>query len=284
MAINANTIWALLTAVREQQPLVHNITNFVVMNNSANALLALGASPAMVHSCDEVEDFVAISRSLVINIGTLYSEQIAACKLAVIKAHNVGVPWILDPVGAGATSYRRTAAAALTRLQPNVIRGNGSEILTLAQQSQTGQGRGVDSLHDSETAVEAARTLAAETGAVVAVTGVVDYVTDGARLVEIHNGHPLMARVTGLGCSATAIIGAFLAVERDPFMATMAGLAVFGVAGEIAAERARGPGSLQAALLDALYAITQGDLVERLSCGGHHGTPDYPDPSDTGTE
>ena len=263
MAINANTIWALLTTVREQQPLVHNITNFVAMNNSANALLALGASPAMVHSCDEVEDFVAISQSLVINIGTLYSEQIAACKLAAVRARAASVPWILDPVGAGATPYRRTAAAALTRLQPDVIRGNGSEILTLAQQA--GGGRGVDSRHGSETAVEAARTLAAETGAVVAVTGAVDYVTDGARLVEIHNGHPLMARVTGLGCSATAIIGAFLAVERDPFMATVAGLAAFGVAGEIAAEQAAGPGSLQVDLLDALYKLRQDDLVRRLN-------------------
>ena len=122
----------------------------------------------------------------------------------------------------------------------------------------------MDSLHDSEAAVEAARTLAAETGAVVAVTGAVDYVTDGAKMVEIHNGHPLMARVTGLGCSATAIIGAFLAVERDPLMATVAGLAVFGVAGEMAAEWAAGPGSLQVALLDALYALTQSDLAQRL--------------------
>ena len=267
MAINADAIWALLTAVRERQPLVHNITNFVVMNNTANALLALGASPAMIHALDEVEDFVAISQALVVNIGTLYAEQIAACKLAALRARAVGVPWILDPVGAGATPYRRTAAGALARLQPNVIRGNGSEILTLAPQTKTGQGRGVDSLHDSEAAIEAARTLAMETGAVIAVTGAVDYVTDGKRLAEIHNGHPLMARVTGLGCSATAIIGAFLAVAKDSFAATVAGLAVFGVAGEIAAERAAGPGSLQVALLDALYAMTQSDLGQRLKLG-----------------
>lgn len=264
MAIDADALWILLNAVRERQPLVHNITNFVVMNTTANALLALGASPAMVHALDEVEDFVAISQALVVNIGTLYSEQIAACKLAAQRARAGGVPWILDPVGAGATPYRQAAASALTRLRPNVIRGNGSEILTLAQQARVGQGRGVDSLHDSEAAVEAARTLAAETGAVVAVTGAVDYVTDGAKMVEIHNGHPLMARVTGMGCSATAIIGAFLAVERDPLMATVAGLAVFGVAGEMAAEWAAGPGSLQVALLDALYALTQSDLAQRL--------------------
>ena len=259
----AERIGALLTAVREQQPLVQNITNFVVMNNTANALLALGASPAMVHALDEVEDFVSISQALVVNIGTLYSEQVAACKLAAARAHAAGVPWILDPVGVGATPYRRVSASALARLRPNVIRGNGSEILTLAQHAQMGQGRGVDSLHGSEAAVEAARTLALDTGATVAITGAVDYVTDGQRLAEIHNGHPLMARVTGLGCSATAIIGAFLAVERDPFMATVAGLTAFGVAGEIAAEWAAGPGSLQVALLDALYALDEATLVAR---------------------
>lgn len=260
--MQAERIWTLLETVREKAPLVHNITNFVVMNNTANALLALGASPAMVHSLDEVEDFVSISQALVVNIGTLCSEQIAACKLATIKAHGIGIPWILDPVGAGATPYRRAAAGALARLLPGVIRGNGSEILTLAQQA--GKGRGVDSLHGSETAVDAARMLAVETGAVVAITGAVDYVTDGVQIMAIANGHPLMARVTGLGCSATAIIGAFLAVEPDTLVATVAGLAVFGVAGEIAAEQARGPGSLQVALLDALYAMKQDDLARRL--------------------
>ena len=257
-------IWTLVTAVRERQPLVHNITNFVVMNNSANALLALGASPAMIHSCDEVEDFVPLSQALVVNIGTLYSDQIAACKLAAMRARTVGVPWILDPVGAGATPYRRAAAEALARLGPSAIRGNGSEILTLARQTQNGQGRGVDSLHGSEAALEAAQRLARETGAVVAVTGAVDYVTDGRRVAAIDNGHPLMARVTGLGCSATAVIGAFLAVEPDPFAATAAGLAVFGVAGESAAERAAGPGSLQVALLDALYALDEATLQATL--------------------
>ncbi len=262
--MNAESIRALLQAVRTRQPLVHNITNLVVMNNTANALLALGASPAMVHSCDEVEDFVALSQALVVNIGTLYSEQIAAAKLAVARARTAGIPWILDPVGAGATPYRRAAARTLAHLRPNVIRGNGSEILALTQQAQSGPGRGVDSTDRSETAVEAARTLALETGAVVAVTGAVDYITDGKRLTEIHNGHPMMARVTGLGCSATAIIGAFLAVERDAFSATVAGLALLGVAGEMAAQQAEGPGSLQVKLLDCLYLLEETPWLERL--------------------
>jgi hydroxyethylthiazole kinase len=247
ITMSPDVIWTLLTAVRERQPLVHNITNFVVMNNSANALLAVGASPAMIHAPDEVEDFVALSQALVINIGTLYSEQVAACKLAALRATAVGVPWIFDPVGVGATPYRRAAAGALARLRPSVIRGNGSEILTLAQQTPAGQGRGVDSLHGSDSALDAAQRLAEETGAVVAVTGAVDYVLAGERVVEIHNGHPLMTRVTGLGCSATA-----------------AGLATFGVAGELAAEQARGPGSLQVALLDALYGLDRATLMARL--------------------
>lgn len=259
--LDVKRLWARVAAVRERAPLVHNITNFVVMNNTANALLALGASPAMAHSLDEVEDFVAISQALVVNIGTLDSQQIAACKLAAMRAGAVGIPWILDPVGAGATPYRRTAASALARLRPSAIRGNGSEILALAQQS--GQGRGVDSAHGSNMALSAARRLAIETGAVVAVTGAVDYVTDGTRVIAIENGHPLMTRVTGLGCSATAVIGAFLAVEADALMATVAALAAFGVAGEIAAETARGPGSLQVALLDALYRLDEATLDSR---------------------
>lgn len=257
----AAAIWSGLSAIRQRQPLVHNITNLVVMNTTANALLALGASPAMIHSSDEVEDFVAISQALVVNIGTLYSEQIAACKLAAIKAKAVGVPWVLDPVGAGATPYRRAAASALVRLGPNVIRGNGSEIITLAE--GTGQGKGVDSAHGSEVALGAARRLAVASGAVVAITGAIDYVTDGQRTVAIENGHPLMARVTGLGCSATAVIGAFLAVESEGFAAAVAGLAMFGVAGEIAAERAAGPGSLQMVLLDVLYALDEKTLASR---------------------
>ena len=264
MTLSPADLWKRLSAVRERAPLVHNITNFVVMNNTANALLALGASPAMVHSSDEVEDFVAISQALVINIGTLYSEQIAACKLAAAKAKAAGVPWILDPVGAGATPYRRAAAAALAGLGPDVIRGNASEILTLALDE--GQGKGVDSTQGSDAALEAARRLAERGRSTVAITGAVDYVTDGRRAVAIENGHPLMARVTGLGCSATAVIGAFLAVEPDAFTAAAAALAVFGVAGELAAADATGPGSLQVALLDRLYGLTERQFGEVCRC------------------
>lgn len=269
MFISMDRVWTLLQAIRERRPRVHSITNLVAINSSANMLLALGASPAMAHSSDEVEDFVAHSQALVINIGTLYSEQIAACKLAVAQAKQVGVPWALDPVGAGAAPYRRAAANALVQRGPQVIRGNASEILALVPQSGADLGLkgGVDSLHLSETVLELARKLAEDTQAVIAVTGAVDYVTDGMRMVAIQNGHPLMARVTGLGCAATAVIGAFLAVEPDTLTATVAALAVFGVAGEIAAEKAKGPGSLQVELLDALYNLDAAALSARARIG-----------------
>ena len=188
----------------------------------------------------------------------------AASKLAAAQARNNGIPWILDPVGAGATPYRRTTALALVKYAPQVIRGNASEILTLAQTTVGNQGKGVDSLHPSQLALHAAQSLARSSGAVVAVTGATDYVSDGQRVVEIDNGHALMTRVTGLGCSATAVIAAFLAVEADALAATVAALAVFALAGEMAAEWAAGPGSLQVALLDALYALDTATLEQRL--------------------
>lgn len=249
----------LLDAVRRDTPLVHNITNFVVMNNSANALLAIGASPAMVHALDEVEDFVALAQALVINIGTLSPDWVAAMKLAADRAGALGIPWVLDPVGAGATPYRSRAAMALAARAPAVIRGNASEIRTLAREEDA-QSRGPDSLHSSDTAVAAARRLARDTGAVVAVTGEVDYVTDGDRLMAVRNGHPLMARVTGLGCTASALVAAFLAVADDRVEAAVAALTVLGVAGELAAARAAGPGSLQVTLLDALYRCDRATL------------------------
>ena len=252
---------AALAEIRRTAPLVHNITNYVVMNNTANALLALGASPAMVHAVDEVEEFVGISRALVINIGTLSAPWVTAMGNAADRAHRLGVPWALDPVGVGATTFRNTVAVDLVRRRPAVIRGNASEILALA--GTGARTKGVDSTHRTNTAIDAARELARRTGAAVAVTGATDYVTDGTRLATLNNGHPLMARVTGMGCTATAIIGAFLAVERDPFGAAVHGLTVLGVAGEIAADRSPGPGSLQVQILDALHLLDDATIAER---------------------
>jgi hydroxyethylthiazole kinase len=260
--IDPARVTGVLAAVRGQRPLVHNITNYVVMNSTANALLALGASPAMVHAPEEVAEFVGISGALVVNIGTLSAPWIASMKLAAAAAAERGVPWVLDPVGVGATALRNETAAALARARPAAIRANASEVMALAGLAGAGT-RGVDSTQASDAAIDAARRLARETGAVVAVTGAVDHVTDGERLVSIANGHPLMARVTGLGCTATALVGAALAVEKDPLVACAAGLVFLGVAGELAAARSPGPGSLQLQLLDALYALDDATLAAR---------------------
>ncbi|WP_257461831.1 hydroxyethylthiazole kinase [Archangium lipolyticum] len=248
-------VWESLRRVRERSPLVHNITNYVVMNNTANALLAVGASPAMVHAREEVADFAAISQALVVNIGTLSSHWVEGMHLAIQSARRSQVPWVLDPVGAGATRYRTTTAAELARQAPAVIRGNASEVLAVAGEAEAT--RGVDSTQSSEDSLEAARRLASSLGTVVAVTGRTDFITDGSRVVAVENGHPLMPRVTGMGCTASALVGAFLAVEPDAVLAAAQALTVLGIAGELAAEHSKGPGSLQLHLLDALYMLDE---------------------------
>ena len=252
----ATATWASLQAVRERAPLVHNITNFVAMDVTANCLLALGASPAMVHAEEEVEDFVAIASSLVVNIGTLSPPWVAAMARAAARARALGRPWVLDPVGAGATPYRTRTALDLIELRPTVIRGNASEILALAG-AAAGPTKGVDSTHGTDEAVDAAAQLARSSGAVVAVTGALDRVTDGARWREVGNGDPRMTRVTALGCAASAVIGAFLTVEPDPLEAAARALAIFGLAGERAAAVAAGPGSLRWRLLDELALLDE---------------------------
>lgn len=257
------TLYAVIDRVRDRAPLVHNITNYVVMNNTANALLAFGASPAMVHSTDEVEEFAAISSALVVNIGTLSAPWIAAMRMAAATAARLGKPWVMDPVGAGATRLRTRTATDLLDLRPTVVRGNASEILAIT--GKGAGGRGVDSLNTSHEAAGPAMALAAERGTTVAITGAVDLVTDGRRVVTITGGDPLMARVTGLGCTATALVGACLAVEKDAVLATAAALAALGAAGKAAAEVAGGPGSLQVALLDMLHALDADMLAAHAS-------------------
>lgn len=261
--MNLLTLWDTISAIREQCPLVHNITNFVTMNNSANALLACGASPAMVHSPDEVAEFVQLAKSLVVNIGTLYEDQITGMKLAAQTANKSGIPWVLDPVGVGATSLRKRVVKELLQLKPTLIRGNASEILSIANDNLSG-GRGVDSIHSSESAVSIAKDLANQQNCVVATTGATDFITDGTEIMSIHNGHPLMSKVTALGCSLSAILGACLAVNRNALESATAGIAFFGLAGEIAAERSRGPGSMQVEILNALYELTSKDFCGRI--------------------
>ena len=252
-------VWSTLRRLREVTPLVHNITNYVAMDVSANALLAVGAAPAMVHALEEVEEFVSISHALVVNIGTLSPEWVRAMHRAADRAVSLGKPWVLDPVGAGATKYRTDTARELAVRRPTVIRGNASEILAVAGGVEGT--RGVDSAHGSDDALATARALAARLGCVVAVTGAVDYVTDGSRTLSISNGHVMMTRVTALGCSATALVGAFLAAHDDAVFAAAAALAVIGLAGEIAARDADGPGTFRQRLLDALYAMDEAALA-----------------------
>ncbi len=246
-----------LAAMRTAAPLVQNITNYVAMNVMANILLAAGASPAMAHARGEAAEFAGLADALSINIGTLDDEWEDCMVLAVEAAVALGKPWVLDPVAVGATSLRRRAGARLLALRPTVIRGNASEILALS--GAAAQGRGADAADPVAAAEAAARDLAVQSGATVAVTGAVDYVTDGTQAVHVTGGHPMMTRVTALGCSLTGVITAF-AANTEPFEATTAALAYFGAAGEVAARTAKGPGSFQVAFLDALYAMTGDDL------------------------
>jgi len=250
-----------LAALREQRPLIHNITNFVVMNFTANALLAMGASPVMAHAPEEVEEMVGLAGALVLNIGTLTGEWIDSMLKAGRAAAERKVPTILDPVGAGATALRtRSARRIIAEVGPAVIRGNASEVLSLRDDSS--RTKGVDSLHSVADAAETAAALASELQTTLAITGPVDMVTDGRRLARVANGHALMGRVTGTGCAATAAIGAFLAVDADPLHAAATALAYFGLAGETAARTAAAPGSFMIHLLDALYTISPEQLRE----------------------
>lgn len=252
-----------LNLIRERSPLIHNITNYVVMNTTANALLAIGASPVMAHSVEEVEEMAGIASSLVINVGTLSNKWIKGMFLASKAAGRKGIPVILDPVGAGATTYRtQTCLALIKACSPAVIRGNGSEIIALANGS--GQTRGVDSSSSSDSALDYAITLAKETGTVVVVSGPTDYITDGIKVETVKNGSPLMARVTGMGCTASALAGAFAAVNPDPFPASVHAMTVMGITGELAAGKAKGTGTMQLHFLDELYNLTGETISQHL--------------------
>jgi hydroxyethylthiazole kinase len=258
------TSWAALRALRDKRPLVHQITNYVAMEVSANALLAVGGSPAMIHAVEEAADFARIADAVVVNVGTLSPRWVEGMQAAMEAAALAGIPRVLDPVGVGATPYRTREAAALLTLGPTVVRANASEVLALAGDCGLGPataGQGVDATHDSLLAREAAQALARRFGVIVAVSGPVDLITDGARIALVRNGHPLMARVTALGCALSGLVGGFLASWPDPLEACVAAFVVFGLAGEQAAAKAQGPGSLAMHLLDALYVMDEATLV-----------------------
>lgn len=253
--------------MQKQKPLVQCITNFVSMDLAANTLLAAGASPAMVHCCDEVEEFVTITSGLLVNVGTLSSDWVAAMKLAILKAKSMGKPWVLDPVGAGATKFRTKACVDILTMGPTVVRGNGSEILALA--GAASETKGVDSTQSAESALEAGKEIAREYGCVVAISGSTDLITDGHRVIEVNNGVAMLCDITATGCSVTALIAAYIAANPDDvMMATAAALAVFGLAAEEGAASAVGPGSLRVALLDNLYNFDEEKIKAGIKISG----------------
>lgn len=259
--ITVQSISADLAKVREKSPLVHNITNFVVMNNTANALLALGASPVMAHAVEEVKDMVNIASALVINMGTLNPQWVDGMLDAGKAASAKGIPVVFDPVGVGATPYRNEVAARiLADCKPTFIRGNASEIMALAKENVVT--KGVDSSASSNSAIDAAKRLAQETGAVVVISGPEDFITDGAEVLSTKNGSTMMARVTGMGCTATAVLGAFAGVNPNRMEAATHAMAVMGIAGEIAALKSGGPGTLQLHFLDTLYNLGEDNIEE----------------------
>jgi hydroxyethylthiazole kinase len=241
-----------LTALRQRAPVVHSVTSLVAMDVAASLLLAIGALPAIAHDEPEAPDMVAEADALTVNAGALSADQVEPMAAAARRAVELGKPWVLDPAGG-------EAARRLARLQPTVIRGNGSEIMALAQDRSPARGAGPRI--DSTEALDAAYDLARATGAVVAVTGAVDYVIDGKAIVAVANGDPMMARVTALGCALTCLIGACCAVNRDAMAATVHGLAVMGLSAELAAARAEGPGSFRTHLIDRLYNLDPAALA-----------------------
>ncbi|MEY4761521.1 MAG: hypothetical protein RLZZ200_1377 [Pseudomonadota bacterium] len=256
-------VWDGIETVRARSPIVMNITNYVVMNNTANALLAIGASPVMAHALDEVEELVGISSALVLNIGTLSGPWIEAMLLAGNAARSRGVPVVLDPVGAGASAFRTSTARRLVEtVRPAIIRGNASEIRAVLR--AVGGTHGVDSSASVDEVADDAQELARSAACVVSVSGQVDLITDGTRVDRISNGSPLMPRVTGMGCTATAVTGAFAGAGLAPLEAATLAMATMGVAGDIAGERARGPGSFQMEFLDALHGLSSADVAARL--------------------
>jgi hydroxyethylthiazole kinase len=248
---------ALLKRLRDRGPLVQCITNYVAMDLSANALLALGASPAMVHAEDEAADFAHLAQGLLVNIGTLSAPWERAMELAANVGRRRGIPVVLDPVGAGATAFRDRAAARLLPLV-SIVRGNASEVLSLA--GAEARGKGVDAGDDASSARGQAETMAREHRRVVAVTGETDLATDGRRTVQLRGGSPLMPRVTALGCALSAAVAAAAAVADDPLDGVVAALAWWKQAGTVAAEAAAGPASFRTGFLDALYALTEAEV------------------------
>jgi hydroxyethylthiazole kinase len=251
----------MLRTLRERKPLIHQITNYVVMNETANATLAIGALPVMAHAPEEVEEMASVAGALVLNIGTLSRAWIDAMLLAGKAANQANVPVVLDPVGAGATVFRTdTARRILDEVDVAVVRGNAAEVATLA--GIRAEIRGVESVGVDAGGAAVAHAAATALGTIASVTGAVDHVSDGTRSLAVANGHPYLATITGSGCIASALTGCFVAVDAS-VEGAVAALAALGVAGEDAARDAKGPGTFHANLYDALANLTPESLDER---------------------
>jgi hydroxyethylthiazole kinase len=263
----------LLELVKAEQPLVHHITNYVSANDCANTVLAIGASPIMADDIEEVTDIVSLSAALVLNIGTLNARTIESMLKAGKKANALGIPVVLDPVGAGATPLRSTTAELLLReLKPAVIRGNLSEIKAVCGLGAATRGVDVSAQDKRESENPAygrciAEDLASRFDCTVAITGAVDIVAGSGKTCFIENGHPLLCRVTGTGCMCTSLIAAYCAVAKDYLNAAAAGILTLGLAGELAYEQLhdseRGTGTFRVKLLDALSRITGEAILKR---------------------
>jgi hydroxyethylthiazole kinase len=253
-----------LADLRRAKPLVHQITNYVVMNETANATLALGALPVMAHAPEEVEEMVGLASALVLNIGTLSQHWVDAMLAAGAAANARGIPVVLDPVGAGATRFRtETAERILAGVDIAVLRGNAGEVATLV--GVVAEVRGVESVAAGGDPAELAREAGSRLGLVASVTGAVDHVSDGESVLRVANGHELLATVSGTGCMSSAVTGCFLAAKPEaPLEAAAEALGAFGVAGEDAAAVARGPGSFHVALYDALWSLEPATLDDRV--------------------
>ncbi len=250
----------LFAHLREKRPLIHHITNYVTVNDCANVTIAAGAAPVMADAPEEVCEMVTFAGALVLNIGTLNRGQIESMILAGGMANDRKIPVILDPVGAGATRFRTDSALRLLdELEITILKGNAGEIGVLA--GAEAHVRGVDSFGMTGDPVSIARQFAKRAGLTVVISGVSDIVTDGDRILLVDNGHPMMGSISGTGCMAASVTGAFAAVSDDPVIASAAALAAFGIAGEKAASGARGPYTFKVALFDELAALQPHDLV-----------------------
>ncbi|HMK47908.1 MAG TPA: hydroxyethylthiazole kinase [Methanocella sp.] len=262
--MDMKSLSSLLTQVRTKRPLVHHITNYVTVNDCANVTLCIGGAPVMAHSPEDASEMVAMANALVLNIGTPDHAQIESMLVAGSRANDLNIPIILDPVGAGATRMRTDAACTLLhKLNISVVKGNAGEIAILA--GGKGTVRGVDSHGIKGDPIEIAKKLANKLDLVVAISGQTDIVTNGELTLLVDNGHPMMGKLSGTGCMASSIAGAFAGVSKDHVKSTAAALAAFGVAGEKAALHSNGPSSFKVALTDNVYRLTEDMLRKSIN-------------------